>query len=331
MLNSLTKLIWILSYSSIKHIEAFNQISLTELIKDSIVLFNDFISELNEYVFVNGENNLNKEINLSKENLNILLLSYAFFNNDQNFSNMKIPNIINKNTYKTKNEINEGDNIVKKTKSLNVKSFNKPDSKQTIPILSNNINIDFLHQINIFDYDMMNFIEYQNYIIFAKLIEINLKNRTKILESTSFNKNRNFIKFHFDLDSSITDESKIENFDYYKEKYNGVKNINKDIIYLLDPAFHLKTIINESLKDQFVFLNQPYDYFKISDSVSGKVKVRRELAKRLKINYIEYDFFEFLNYSNMREADFLLTPENFGEYSERIQEYITVKNEVYMK
>lgn len=331
-MNNLTKLIWILTYSSIKHIEAFNLNSFTELIKDSIVLFNRYISDLNENVLENSENKANKEVYLSRENLNILLLSYSYFNNEQNFSNMKIPNVDNKNTSKAKIEMTEGEKTPKKTKSLNIKIENKPENKTTTQMLSNNINIEFLKQIIIIDYDMINFIDYKNHIIFVKLIEFNLKNRFKILQvDSASSKNKNFKKFHFDLEASLVDDNKIENFNFFKEKFYGFKNLDKNLIYFLDPAFYTKTIINDTIKDQFVFLNQPYDYFKVSDSVSGKVKVRRELCKRLKINYIEYDFYEFLNYSNMRVADFFLTQDNFEEYSERIDEYITVKNEVYTK
>ena len=76
---------------------------------------------------------------------------------------------------------------------------------------------------------------------------------------------------------------------------------------------------------------KPYEYFNITDAISGKIKIRREICKKLKINFIEYDFYEFLNYSNIFISDFNVIQENFSEYMEKIDEYINVKNEVYKK
>lgn len=329
-MNNLTKLIWILSFSSIKHIEGFNISSLSELIKDSVLLFNNFVGDINESVLNNYENESNQKVFITKENLNLILLSYVYLNNDQNFSNMKIPNV-NKDKSSQANKT-ENENKPNKFKSLNPKKESIKPDKNTTPMFSNNLNIEFLKQINIIDYDSINYIDYKKFIIFAKLIEFNLAQRSKILESdTNTIKAKNFFKFHINLDASITNENEIENFDFFKDKFKGIQNIDKDIFYLLDPTYLSKNIINGNLTQQLIFVNQCYEYFKISDSVSGKIKIRRELCKRLKINFIEYDFYEFLNYSNLRESDFQLTQDNFEDYSEKIDEYITVKNEVYSK
>jgi hypothetical protein len=320
-----------LTYSSIKHAEAFNENSLTELIKDSVLLYNKFISELNENILNNSNNSIKEQIHFAKENLNILLLSYIYFNTDQNLSNIKFPKVSKENNSRVNNDKKDRENNTKKTKSLNIKSENKNEKNRT-PMLSNNINIEFLKQIKIIDFDSNNYIDYQKFIVFAKLIELNLTKRNNILKTDSgTSKTKNLIKFHMDLDASITDEKEIENFNFFQDKFFGVKNIDSDLINLLDPQFQLKTFVNGVLMKQLIFLNQSYDYFKISDSVSGKIKIRREICKRMKINFIEYDFYEFLNYSYMRESDFELTQDNFEEYTDKIDEYITVKNEVYSK
>ncbi len=292
-------------------------------------------------------NNINEEIFISKENLNLLLLSYIYFNNEENFSSMKIPHISNKsnkikeNIIKDLNEnqnskINKPEKKLKKSLAYNKNIVNEDtintNKASSLFNISKNINIEFLQNINVIDHQQINHIGYKNFIIFTKLIEANLKYKTKLIESGETIKDKNLIKFHLSLeDLFCSSDKKNEDFNFFKEKFNGVKNMDNDIILLLDPSFKLKTIIKGTLKDQIVFINQPYEYLKYSDSITGKIKVRRDLCKRLKINFIEYDLYEFLNFSNMKESDFNLNEENFDEYAGKIEEYVTAKNEVFSK
>lgn len=330
-LNFLTKLIWILTYSSIKHSEVFNINSISELIKDSINIFNKFISEINENILHNHENHSDDDLYISKENVNILLFSYIYLNNHQNTS---LPKILSNNENSTninipKKDIERFKTSKKLFKNNNDEKSNKIEKLTTL--INNNINIEFLKSINVIDYDLINSINYNKYIIFAKLIEYNLQNRLNIIEPNENLNSKFFQKFHLDyLQDNLNNEG-IDSFNFFKDKFYGVKVIDNNIIQLLDPTFFNKIIINQTIRDQIVFINQPYEYFKISDSVSGKIKVRREICKILKINYIEYDFLEFLNFSNLQETDFDLNPNNFEEYAERIDEYITAKNEVFIK
>lgn len=328
-LNFLTKLIWILTYSSMKHSDVLNINSISELTKDSITIFNKFISEINENVLCNHENHLDDDLYISKENLNILLLSYIYLNNQQNISFPKLSNNENSSIINNAKKDIERFKTSKKFIKNNDQKSNKNEKPSTS--INNNINIEFLKSLNVIDYDLINFINYNKYIIFAKLIEFNLKNRLKIIEPNENLITKNFQKFHLDYNQANPNNKEKEEFNFFKEKYYGVKVIDSEIIHLLDPTFFNKIIINQSIRDQIVFINQPYDYFKISDSVSGKIKIRREICKILKINYIEYDIYEFLNFSNLQEGDFDLNSDNFEEYSERIDEYITAKNEVFTK
>ena len=290
-LNTLTKLIWILTYSSIHYLDKLNVNTITELLKDSIWIFNKFISDLNENIFTNVDNLIDEEIILSRENLNLLIYSYIYFNTEENF---------NKNLSSSNPE-----------KNTKIKTHKK---KITL-----NLNIEFLKNINISDFDMLNNIDYKKYIIFVKLIEYSLVNKDK---------EGSLKKHHLGLDTQV----KVEDFNFFSSKFISINNIvDKEYNILLDPNFTKKINLNENFTEQHIFINQPYEYFNITDAISGKIKIRREICKKLKINFIEYDFYEFLNYSNIFISDFNVIQENFSEYMEKIDEYINVKNEVYKK
>lgn len=323
MLDNLVKLIWNITYSSIKYMDSFNLASLTELIKDSVEIFNRFVSELELHpdLFNNNKTNL---VIISKENLDLLLMSYTYLNIEAHFENKRKAFMVGMDSnVKTKQKSN--------LKKLNIKNIeDKPITKDISKNFSinNNLNLDFLKNIKIVDYGSINFISYKKFIVFHKLIEHFLNKLNKKIENLDIVKTKNLKRYHYSLD---TNDENIEEFNFFKDNYDGIKILDKNILCYLDPSFSHKTIVNEALTEQIVFINQPYECLNFSDSLSGKVKIRRELCKRLKIKFIEYDFYEFLNYTNMMESDFNLTKENFDEYSQKIEEYINVKSEVFSK
>jgi len=331
-------MIWLICYSSMNFIDEINEEFVIKLIKDAIEIFNKFISELNKNVFLNQDNLIDQEIYIAKENINLLLMSYSYLNNEEKFFNApKISNSKNEAIEKKNAKIEQSkhkglkklklnqDNNINKNLKEKINFKNNTDNKKDFKNFNNsliglNLNLEFLSNITVIDNEMINYKDYQRFIIFSKLIENILKK----------DKNKHELIYHHlsydEFDKNITNGE----FNYFKEKYFGIKIMNNDSeIDLLDPSYTKRITLKDEKLEQTIFINKPYEYFKISDVPSGVIKSRRKLCKKMKFNFIEYDFHEFLNYSNMLEEDFNLTKDNLKELIERVEEYLEIKNEVF--
>ena len=214
---------------------------------------------------------------------------------------------------------------MKKLKIINPKGLIISDEKKNeIKIkerknIKININLEFLSDFYIIDNEMKNFKNKEKFIIFSKLIENVIK----------LDENNDQLRFHHLNNDELNKNNFNTDFNFYKIKFFGIKifGFEKEA-YFLDPTY--STIIRSHKNELFIFINKPYHYFNISETFSGVIKSRRNLCKRLNLKYIEYDFYEFLNFSNLTIDEFKITSENFNEYFQTINEYISAKNGVFL-